>query len=79
MLTQDFFRPVTVRGLDPDLGRKALKVAKAGFQVAAKHLTANALLFERLLPNVGLNRVCGCGKANKVVLIFRRYDCHGIP
>jgi hypothetical protein len=53
MLTQDVIRPVDVRGLDPDLGREPLKVAKPGFQVVPEHPAANAFLFERLLPDVG--------------------------
>ena len=71
MLTEDLLGPDKVRGLDPDLGRKARNVAETSVQVVAEHLAPNALLFEPLLPDVGLNRVRGCGKTNKVVRIFR--------
>jgi hypothetical protein len=70
MLTQDRLGPGKVRRFDPDLGREAWNVAEAGVQVVAEHLTANALLLERLLPDVGRKRVRGCGKANNLVLIF---------
>ena len=76
MLTQDRLGTGKVRSLDPDLGLEARNIADAGVQVVAEHLTANALFLERLLPDVGLKRICGCGKANNVVLIFR---IHGIP
>ncbi len=75
MFTQDRLGPCKVRGLDPDLGREARNVAEAGVQVVAEHLTTNALLLKRLLPDMGLERICGRGKANKVVLILRT---HGI-
>jgi hypothetical protein len=71
VLPEDRLGSGKVRSLDPDFGRKARNVAEAGVQVIAEHLTVNALLFERLLPDVGQNRVRGCGKANKVVRMFR--------
>jgi hypothetical protein len=37
---------------------------------------AAMLSFEPLLPDVGLKRICGSGKANKIVPIFLR---HGMP
>ena len=47
MLTKDLLGPYQVRGLDPDLGRETLKLAKASFQVVAEHLASlNSLLFE---------------------------------
>ena len=71
MLTKDRLGPGKIRALDPDLGREARNVAEPGVQVVAEHLTANALLLERLLPDVGLKRIRGCGEADNVVMIFR--------
>ena len=59
MFTENRLGPGKVRCLDPDLGREARNVAEAGVQVVAEHLTANALLFERLLPDVGQSGVRG--------------------
>jgi len=76
MLTKDHLRPSRVSGLDPDLSRYARNVADAAIEVVAENLTANAFSFEPLLPDVGLKRICGSGKANKIVPIFTR---HGMP
>ena len=70
VLTEDRLSPRNVCRLDPDLSREPLKVTKASFQVVAEHLAANALLFKPLLLDVGLSRVCGGGKANKIMRIF---------
>ncbi len=59
MLIQDCRRPSRVGGLDPDLCHHAWNITDAGVQVVAEHLTANALLLERLLPDVGLKRIRG--------------------
>ena len=79
MLTEDRFGAGKVRSLDPELGRKPRNVAEAGVQIVAEHLTANALLLERLLPDMGHSGVRGGSETNNVVLIFRRHGCHGIP
>jgi hypothetical protein len=55
MFIEDRLGTAQVSGLDPDLGPHAWNVADAGFQVVAEHPTANALLFERLLPEPSLN------------------------
>ena len=52
MLTQNRLGPDEVRSFDPDFGRHARNVADTGIQVVAEHLTVNALLLERLLPDV---------------------------
>jgi hypothetical protein len=59
MLTQERLGPGQVRDRDPDLGPHARNIADAGVQVVAEHLTSNALILERLLPDVGLKRICG--------------------
>jgi hypothetical protein len=74
MPTEDRLGPGKILALDPDLSRHARNVADTGVQVIAEHLTANALLLERLLPDVGLKRVRGRGKANNVVMILRMHD-----
>jgi hypothetical protein len=73
MLTEDRLGTGMVSGLDPDLGRHARDVADSGVQVVTEHLTANAILLKCLLPDVGLKRIRGCGKANNVVLIYQRH------
>src|SRR5579862_5325933 len=74
MLIQDRLGSGKVLGPDPNLGREPRNVAKAGVQIVAEYLTANALLLERLLPDVGLKRICGCGKSNNLMLIFQIHD-----
>jgi len=75
MLTEDHFRPTQVRGLDPELSTYAGNVPDAALEVVAENLTANALSVEPLFPDVGLKRVCGSSKADKIAPIFR----HGMP
>jgi hypothetical protein len=74
MVIDDGLGPGKVSRLDPDLGSHARNIADAGVQVVAEHLTANALLLERLLPDVGLKRVRGRGAASNLVLICRMHD-----
>src|SRR5207244_13103112 len=74
MVIEDGLGPGKVSRLNPDLGAHARNVADAGAQVVAEHLTANALLLERLLPDVGLERVRGRGEASNLVLICRMHD-----
>jgi hypothetical protein len=71
MLMEDLLGASKVGGLHPNFGLDAWNVADAGVQVVPEYLTANAISLECLLPDVGLKRVRGSGKANDVVLILR--------
>jgi len=74
MLIEDSLGPGKVSRLDPDLGADTRNASDPGVQIVAEHLTANAFFLERLLPDVGLKRVCGSGQANKLVLICRMHE-----
>src|SRR5690242_11895662 len=54
VLAQDRLGPRGVVAVDPNLRPQARHVAEAGAEVVADHLGADALVGQRLLPDVGL-------------------------